>query len=316
MKPLSPSTQALLQAVLAPDTNPEAIARWLAATDFERLEAGQFLLLPLVYRQMERMAAEHPWLPRLKGIFRRTWFANQLALRAAEDALRVLAAAGQPALLVGPAALALTVYTDPGTRPIGVAQVLTPTADRLAAIRALTADGWQPAPLTDDLTTARCERWLAGHLFVKPFSGKETFQVRLCWHALPQSPAPEWSAQWFERTAPIASESIQARTLDPTDQLLQALTAGPAYELMPLVDGQRLITLHSIDWPRFVRMARQSCLTRMVSDRLALMREVGALQLPDLLLAELRLPRPATPTQPGAWIRSIPGSARSGSASS
>jgi hypothetical protein len=288
MKPLSSSTQALLQAVLALDANPDAITRWQAATDIERLEPGQFQLLPLVYHQTAEMGEEHPWLPRLKGIYRRTWFANQLALRAAEVALQVLTEAGQPALLIGPAALALTAYADPATRPIGAAQVLTPTADRLAAIRALTAAGWQPSPSTTALAAARCARWQAGHRFVKPRAGKEALQVHLCWHALPLAPAPARSAAWFDRAAPLASEAIQAWILDPTDQLLQSLTAGPALDLIPLVDGQRLITRYSIDWPRFVHLAVQCNLSLMLGERLALIQEMGALQLPSLVLAELR----------------------------
>ena len=288
MKPLSSSTQALLQAVLASGTNPDAIAHWLAATNIERLEAGQFALLPLVYRQMEPTADDHPWLPRLKGVYRRTWVANQLALRAADDALQVLGAASVPALLIGAAALSLTVYADPATRPLSVAQVLTPTPDRLAAIQALTTAGWQPSPPTDALAAPRYERWQAGHLFVKPLSARESLQVRLCWHGLAQAPALAWSAQWFERAAPLVNASIQARTLDPTDHLLLALATGPALELILLVDGHRLITLHPIDWPRFVRLAVKSRLTLMVRERLALIQELGGLRLPDQVLPELQ----------------------------
>jgi hypothetical protein len=160
-------------------------------------------------------------------------------------------------------------------------------------MRALTAAGWQPSPQTAALPAPRYERWQAGHLFVKPLAGKEGLQVRLCWHGLPLAPALAWSAQWFDRAATLASQAMPARTLDPTDQLLQALTAGPALELIPLVDGQRLITRYPIDWPRLVHMARQSRLTRMVGERLALMQGMGALQLPGQWLAELQ--RAASP---------------------
>jgi len=288
MKPLSPSTQALLHAVLTPETNPSAIARWLAATDIERLEAGQFQLLPLLYQQLHGRADGHPWLPRLKGIYRRAWVANQLALKAAHAALEVLAAARLPALLIGPAALSLTVYADPATRPIGAALVLTPAAARQAAIQALTAAGWQPSPGTDNLAAPRFERWQAGHLFVKPHSATEPLQVRLCWHGLAQAPSPAWSAQWFDRAAPLANPSIQASTLDPTDQLLHSLAASPALELIPLVDGQRLITQHPIDWLRFVRLAAASRLTFMLGERLALIQGLSGLHLPDRLLTELQ----------------------------
>lgn len=288
MKPLSSSTQALLQAVLTPAANPYALERWLAETNIERLEAGQSQLLPLVYPQMEQIASDHPWLPRLKGVYRRTWFANQLAIKAAHDVLDVLAMAGQPALLGGPLSLALTVYADPATRPIGAPLVVTPTTARLAAIRALMAAGWQPSPSMDALTTARFERWQDGYLFIKPLSGKESLQVRLCWHVLSPAPSPAWRTQWFDRAVSLTTESIQAHTLAPTEQLLQALTAGPALELIPLVDGHRLITQHPIDWPRFVRLAVQSRLTLMLVERLALIQEMGGLQLPDQVLPELQ----------------------------
>jgi hypothetical protein len=288
MKLSTPSTQALLQALLQPEVKPHVLERWLAETNIERLAAGQYQLLPLLYPQMARIAGDHPWLPRLKGVHRRTWFVNQLAIKAAHDALAVLAAAGQPVLLIGPAALALTLYADSAARLIGAPLLLTPTTDRLAAIRALIAAGWQPSPQIDALTTVRFERWQAEHLFLKPLSGKETLQVRLCWHALPSAPSPAWSTQWFDRAVPLANESIQARTLDPTDQLLRSLTAGPALELIPLVDGHRLIAQSPIDWPRLVRLAVQGHLTLALAERLAIVQEIGALQLPGQLLAELK----------------------------
>lgn len=287
MKPLPPSTQALLQAVLPSEIDRQALERWLATTNLERLEPGQFHLLPLVYRQMEQTAVNHPWLPRLKGIHRRTWVSNQLAVRAARETLDLLAAADIPALLIGAVALALTVYADPTTRPIGAPQVLTRTSDRLAAIQTLTAGGWQPSPPTNALTAPCYERWQAGHLFTKRLSENEALQVRLCWHAAPSGPIPAWGAQWFNRSAPLTGESLQARTLDPTDQLFQSLAAAPALELIPLVDGQQLINRHPIDWTRFVRLAKDSRLTLMLRERLALMQTMSASQLPDRVLTEL-----------------------------
>lgn len=285
----SPSTQALLHAVLRPDEMyAQAVQTWLAETEIDRLEPGQFQLLPLIYPQIQRIASDHSWLPRIKGAYRRVWYANQRAIRAASDALQVLAAAGQSALLIGPAALALTVYGDQTLRPIGVPQVLVATEHRRAAIHALSAAGWQPSPPTSSLTKLRVERWQSGYLFARPSSSQEVNQVRLCWHGLPQAPLPAWGSQWFDRAIPLTSPAIQTHTVDPTDQLLQALSAGPAAELIPLVDAARLISRYPIDWPRFVGMATQSHLACMLSERLATLQTIGASYLPDQLLAQLQ----------------------------
>ncbi|NCC37048.1 MAG: hypothetical protein EOM24_34335, partial [Chloroflexia bacterium] len=289
---LSPSTQALLHAVLHPDEpHPQALQTWLAATELNRLEPGQFNLLPLIVPQIQRIAPDHPWLPRIKGIYRRVWYANQRALRAVSACLEVLEAVGQPALLFGPAALALTVYADQAQtlRPIGVPQVLVPTEDRGTAIQVLSAAGWQPCPPTSRLTEPRFARWQAGYLFARPSANQDVDQVRLCWHALPQAPLAAWSKQWFERAIPLAHASLQARTLDPTDQLLQALTVGPALEVISLVDATRLIARSPIDWPRLVAMATQSQLAFVLHEQLATMRALGVTDVPAPILAELAL---------------------------
>ncbi|NCC36261.1 MAG: hypothetical protein EOM24_30260 [Chloroflexia bacterium] len=285
---LSPSTQALLQAVLHPDeTPPQALQTWLAATELNRLEPGQFNLLPLLYPQLQRSAAEHPWLPRIKGIYRRVWYANQRALKAASDVLQVLEASGQAALLIGPAALALTFYDTQALRPVGVPQVLVPTEDRGRAIQTLSAAGWQPSPPTASLTSERFVRWQAGHLFSRPTANQHVDQVRLCWHVLPRAPLPAWNKQWFARAVTLTSPSITARTLDPTDQLLHALADGPALEVIPLVDATRLSANAPIDWPRLVAMASQSHLASILSERLAIIEALGARDVPTSILAEL-----------------------------
>ncbi|PDV97069.1 nucleotidyltransferase family protein [Candidatus Chloroploca asiatica] len=287
---LSPSTQALLHAVLRPEeTYPQAVQTWLATTELNRLEPGQFHLLPLIVPQLQRIAPKHPWLPRIKGIYRRVWYANQRAIRAASDVWQVFDAVGQSALLLGPAALALTVYDTQALRPIGVPQVLVPTEDRGTAIQTLSAAGWQPSPPTASLTNERFVRWQAGYLFSRPTANQHVDQVRLCWHALPYAPLAAWGSQWFERAVPLAHASLQAQTLDPTDQLLQALTTGPALELIPLVDATRLIARSPIDWSRLVAMAAQSQLAFMLHEQLATMRALGVTDVPAPILAELAL---------------------------
>ena len=77
------STEArlALQAALC-DTNSahNAFAQWQARVDLDHLPAGHYPLLPLISNNLESHGIDHPWSPRLRGIHRKTWYANQLTL--------------------------------------------------------------------------------------------------------------------------------------------------------------------------------------------------------------------------------------------
>lgn len=61
--------------------HPDAMAawqRWSGAIDWdEHLDHNSFSLLPLVYRNLSRLGVDDPLFPRLKGITRQAWLANQ-----------------------------------------------------------------------------------------------------------------------------------------------------------------------------------------------------------------------------------------------
>ena len=56
--------------------------QWLNTVDFDHVEMDKhtFSLLPLVYHNLMRQKYDHPLMPRLKGIYRRTWLENQVSL--------------------------------------------------------------------------------------------------------------------------------------------------------------------------------------------------------------------------------------------
>jgi Uncharacterised nucleotidyltransferase len=96
----------------------QAWGRWSASTDLDRLEPGEYALLPLVFRNLESQAPPGTPFRKAAAIYRQTWFANQIALRGAAKLGSALESRGIEYALAGSAALAVVAYPDPGARPI------------------------------------------------------------------------------------------------------------------------------------------------------------------------------------------------------
>src|SRR6202008_4308852 len=99
-------------------------------------------LLPLVHSKLRAAGVADPDLARLRGLPRRTWYENQVALHRVRPGLDQLRAAGIPTLFLKGAPLALEHYGDLGLRPMADIDVLVPWADAPRALDLLEAAGW------------------------------------------------------------------------------------------------------------------------------------------------------------------------------
>ena len=118
----------LLRAVVL--RGAEALAawqRWTQAVDLDGLDAGSIRLLPQLYRSLEREGVRDPLMSRLKGVYRHTWYGNQLRLRDAAVVLGELSRRGIEPMLLKGAALTLLHYRDSGLRPMEDVAVLVRT---------------------------------------------------------------------------------------------------------------------------------------------------------------------------------------------
>ncbi|MFY9587371.1 MAG: hypothetical protein WAT66_07955, partial [Actinomycetota bacterium] len=118
--------QELILRAVAPN---DAVARagWeklARVMDLDRLEEGSFALMPQLYRRLVGLGIDAPELPRLKGIYRRSWYGNQMLLERAATLLRALAEHGIEPLVVGDAALAVRTYADTGSREIAQLEIV------------------------------------------------------------------------------------------------------------------------------------------------------------------------------------------------
>jgi hypothetical protein len=269
--------------------------RWQAAVDLDHLPPGHYLLLPLIYHHLARHDLEHPWLPRIRGVYRKLWYANQLDLGTVAEVVAALQAAGSDTLVVGTAALATTVYPDPALRPIRLAEVVT--SDPATALPALLAQGWRAEPAAPDLLRAEFRDWVPGQRFVHANGRK----IWVGWHVLRALPCGDVDASAWAAAAPLTLGQTPARTLCPTDLLLAAaLTEGEA-RLLALADVALLLRRGPILWSRLLEHAGRWRLGEAVAALLTPLTQELDVPVPAAVLDDLR----RQPTDPATarWLR-------------
>jgi len=252
--PLTSAQQSrlvLLAALGAEQPDANAFDLWQASVDLEELPPGHFLLLPLIYANLDQSGRQHPWLPRMRGVYRKMWYASQVALRSALAMVEALRTAGQPALVAGAAALAHTVYPQPALRPILQPEVIVPAAGADAALQALRGLGWRPQPVSPHLGSPAYRAWVAGQRFVN----SQGQALWLGWHVMPHLPCADLDAACWAAATGLTLDGRPVRTLCPTDHLLRACLTAPEGGLIALADAAWLMRSGEIDWQRLVEMA-------------------------------------------------------------
>ncbi len=71
----------LRAALLSGEPAATAFVSWQKEADLDHLPFAEHSMLPMFYHNLAELGVDHPWMGRRKGVYRRTWYANQLALR-------------------------------------------------------------------------------------------------------------------------------------------------------------------------------------------------------------------------------------------
>lgn len=257
----TPQQELMLKAALwqgAPAL--AAWEEWQATTDFEQLDYGSFRLAPLLYHNLRAHQIEHPLLGRLKGIYRRAWYRNQLLFHHAGVLIERLHAAGVRTLVLKGAALSVLHYRDHGLRPMDDFDLLIDEAQADAAFAVLRELNWQPKIQPELLTEAY--RAFSHSAAFKLASGGELdlhwrVFVRPLWTRQPQA---QTDATLWERARPLQLGSVATLTLDPADLLLHICAHGAAWNPVPplrwIADALYILrTTPDLDWERVLVQA-------------------------------------------------------------
>ena len=117
---------------------------WINSADIDHLDPGSFRLFPLLYKNLISNGIDHPLLTRLKGIYKKTWYKNQMLLHQVQHVLSAFDAAGIDTLLMKGMALSLLYYKDLGVRSMLDFDILIPIKHTSKAMNYLVKNGWNP----------------------------------------------------------------------------------------------------------------------------------------------------------------------------
>jgi hypothetical protein len=280
----------LRAAVLPPARALPAWREWTRHFDIaeDRIDVGSYRLLPKVYRNLRGQLQDDPQRARLEGLYKRNWYASQLAFEACAKALQALQAAGiEPVLLKG-CPLALRYYADIGARPMNDIDLLVSPQEALAAARILGEQGWHP-----DKGAALSPSTLA-HAHAHGFRRERVAtELDLHWHVLHFCQDEGVSRRFAQAAVPLQLNRVATRTLCSADHLLSVCIHGLMWNEVPpmrwIVDAMRLLDTpaHPVDWPRLLEMARACRGSLSVHAALSYLRERFDAPVPEAVLAEL-----------------------------
>jgi hypothetical protein len=242
--------------------------------DLDRLEPGSFALMPTLYRRLEQWQLDDPALPRLKGLYRHSWYRNQMLLVELSRIVSSLEAADVRFVVGGGALLMAGFYDEPGLRPTDRIDVIVDPRQLSRARAALASLNWRV--LDEGASRTRTAHWFG--------LGDDRFAVLRA----PLFPAtiPVW-----QHAEPVRSSDATFPGLDAGHQLLWTCLGVDRHELWGRVqwiaDADVLIGSRRVDWERFAAEAAALRSTRAVRRALTTVDEVAGSAPPDTALAEL-----------------------------
>lgn len=266
-------TQKLLlkAALLKGQSALTAWEQWKAHVDIETLDSVSYTLLPQLYQTLLAHGVEDPHMARLKGIYRRNWYANQLQIKSLNAILSTLADAGIDAIVLGDVAL----NSHGSNLPISSPHLLIRQEQLDLTFKTLTALNWKaPVPTPGQLSIQFKERQT---LYI---------QARLFW-AFPQDEVDE---QVWRQAFSLPSSGF---LLDSTDQLLEVCARtflkAKAQSIQGLADAFLLIQKfgNDLDWQRLVTQAQRYRMILPLRNMLTLLQQILRLDIPSWVLPAL-----------------------------
>lgn len=249
------SVRLLLRSALLPDVPAwEAWREWRAQADIQNLRDTSISLLPFLLKRWDSRIKDDALYPVMKGIYRRTWYKNQMLLEQGKKVAEELRSNGIPVLFLKGLASLLSIHSDPGVRVMKDLDVLVPTSSADRAIEILKSLGF-------------VYREVHGYAFIRRYShGCEFYsenlgKVDLHWHAFHDFHSQEADRPIWERSVPADLKGVPVQIPDPLCFLVHVLLASarclPAPDCRWVIDAAMTIrgAGQSLDWELLLQMA-------------------------------------------------------------
>lgn len=271
---LTEDQELLLKAAfLAEQPAKNAWNQWKSRIDLDTIASSDYALLPQLYQNLLNLQVEDPHLARLKGVYRRAWYANQLQIKQLEPILAAIRDAGIEVIVLGDVALS-TYYESQGTRPICYFHFLLHPKDLEKVADALKPLNWFPVG-GQIQSSFQLQNEQKQSIYV---------QAHLFWVA-PQSQTDQWI--WQQS---ISGEFGQV--LGTIDQLLhvcsQAFLRRQSCRIQYVADAVAILrSTTTLDWAQLIAQAQRYQLILPLSNMLILLHKVLQVPVPAWVLSSL-----------------------------
>jgi hypothetical protein len=289
---------------------PRAIASWRTAKsmiDLDDLDDESLGLLPLVYANLRRLDVHDPEMGRLKGMYKKTWFANELAFHRLAEALTSFHASGIPTTLLKGAALVDLYYRDRGSRPMQDIDLLIPIERWSDAVEILGRLDWHSSPRRFNGVPQFIYEW--------DFKHRDGYRIDLHWHVIAYMLRPDPELAGVDGRPRLLSRDVAGVTthiLDHPDQLIHVCLHGtrswPPGNLVWAADAMKILErVPNLDWDRVLRVSAAYRCRRAMGEALFFLSDQLGAPVPGSTIQALRTTRVSRREALGYRLTSGPG---------
>ena len=255
--------EQLLRAALSPDEQ-DALSAWLQWTrqvdfNFDTIDQGSYRLFPLIYTRLHDSFPDAPHITRLKGIYRKSWIENQLALHTARQVMRRFSKYGLSFLILKGLPLLKQYYMRPGTRPMADIDFLFPRHKIPEAIRLIEQVGYSPKTPFYFYADSIDQLQYINH--AQAFKHPKKISIDLHWAAfLRHSQDEVLNQRLWDNAQTFEIEGVIAKTLCPTNMLMHICAHGFGRHFGQTIrwvaDAIHCIRSEPIDWNKLLKLSQ------------------------------------------------------------
>lgn len=257
----------------------DAWHQWSADIDLDTLDSESYHLLCLLYRNLSLHQVQSELMKRLKSVYRRHWYANNLLLKEAKSIVQSFQSNSIGVLALADIGLISNYYEDLAERPIYALNFLVQPSDIPTAISLLKSSGWV---LNSSQTVTSLH-----------FQNSSRYQLFLHQHAFWSVPGTYIDPELWKHSISGRVGDCEALVLSPTEQLLFVCSKVNRRHQVPqirwLVDAVKIIQTadHEIDWNRLLAQAQQYQLILPLRNMLFLLQDILDIQFPEWVFSRL-----------------------------
>ena len=261
--------------------------KWRTNTDLDSIDPGSYRLLPLLYNNLIKLKINDTLMKRLKGIYRRTWYENQIRLNLMIRLLELFQNSGIKTIVLKGIALIHLYYKDYGLRPMSDLDIFVPTNRAAEAIVLLRKSGWKAEYKSPEKII---------NLFHSCDLTDNTglHHLDLHWHLYIECCGPNADDDFWNGARETMIKNMSTNVLNPTDQLLHTCVHGMKWSKIPpfrwVADAMMILnsSQKEIDWNRLLIQAQKCRLTVPVLYSLEYLSKNFKVYIPPEVLKKIR----------------------------